>query len=215
MSSRRQQGKAEPRWGWSGFAPVAAVQLSASDIDLRALLPDHRSPIEEIVLALRDLGGRYQRYAHQDELGPTRAERMAVLRWLRNRLELLLSRLHGLPEDIRLRLSDQLALSAEPDIDNLQEYRSDVTAVQQICYHLQLMVNGEARKRLVVNLPPRTLKSFIVSVALPAWLTTRARSSLSCAQLPPMLAPNDLPFRNPEHRELFLSGLRLAAGETT
>jgi adenylate cyclase len=27
--------------------------------------------------------------------------------------------------------------------------------------------------------------------------------------------PNELPYRNPEHRELFLSGLRLAAGEET
>ena len=35
------------------------------------------------------------------------------------------------------------------------------------------MVTGEARKRLVLNLPPRTLKSFIVSVALPAWLLGR------------------------------------------
>jgi adenylate cyclase len=31
----------------------------------------------------------------------------------------------------------------------------------------------------------------------------------------PLLMPNDLPFRNPEDRELFLSGLRLAAGEAT
>jgi len=29
----------------------------------------------------------------------------------------------------------------------------------------------------------------------------------------PFLVPSILPFRNPEHRELFLSGLRLAAGE--
>jgi TolB-like protein len=29
----------------------------------------------------------------------------------------------------------------------------------------------------------------------------------------PQVMPNDLPFRNPEDRELFLSGLRLAAGE--
>src|SRR4029077_19359261 len=29
----------------------------------------------------------------------------------------------------------------------------------------------------------------------------------------PLLVPNDLPFRNPEDRELYLSGLRLAAGE--
>ena len=30
----------------------------------------------------------------------------------------------------------------------------------------------------------------------------------------PLLVPSDLPFRNPEDREFFLSGLRLAAGET-
>ena len=30
----------------------------------------------------------------------------------------------------------------------------------------------------------------------------------------PLVVPSDLPFRNPEDRELFLSGLRLAAGET-
>jgi adenylate cyclase len=29
----------------------------------------------------------------------------------------------------------------------------------------------------------------------------------------PQVVPSDLPWRNPEHRELFLSGLRLAAGE--
>ena len=29
----------------------------------------------------------------------------------------------------------------------------------------------------------------------------------------PSLMPSDLPLRNPEDRELFLSGLRLAAGE--
>jgi adenylate cyclase len=31
----------------------------------------------------------------------------------------------------------------------------------------------------------------------------------------PQVVPSDLPFRNPEDRELFLSGLRLAAGEAT
>jgi adenylate cyclase len=29
----------------------------------------------------------------------------------------------------------------------------------------------------------------------------------------PEVVPNDLPYRNPEDRELFLSGLRLAMGE--
>jgi TolB-like protein/class 3 adenylate cyclase len=31
----------------------------------------------------------------------------------------------------------------------------------------------------------------------------------------PLVVPNDLPFRNPEDRELYLSGLRLAAGEAS
>ena len=31
----------------------------------------------------------------------------------------------------------------------------------------------------------------------------------------PLLVPSDLPWRTPEDRELFLSGLRLAAGETS
>jgi adenylate cyclase len=31
----------------------------------------------------------------------------------------------------------------------------------------------------------------------------------------PVVVPSVIPYRNPEHRELFLSGLRLAAGETT
>ena len=42
--------------------------------------------------------------------------------------------------------------------------------IDTICYQVQQMVAGKARKRLVLNLPPRTLKSFLVSVALPAWL---------------------------------------------
>ena len=33
--------------------------------------------------------------------------------------------------------------------------------------------------------------------------------------LTPLVVPSDLPYRNPEDRELFLSGLRLAAGEET
>jgi hypothetical protein len=30
----------------------------------------------------------------------------------------------------------------------------------------------------------------------------------------PVVVPRVVPYRNPEHRELFLSGLRLAAGES-
>src|SRR5215831_10976773 len=45
--------------------------------------------------------------------------------------------------------------------------------IDAICHHIHKMVTGEVRKRFILNLPPRTLKSFIVSVALPAWLLGR------------------------------------------
>ncbi len=58
-----------------------------------------------------------------------------------------------------------------------------------ICYQVQQMVAGEARKRLILNLPPRTLKSFIVSVALPAWLLGRGPSTrIICASYSDELA---------------------------
>ena len=34
-------------------------------------------------------------------------------------------------------------------------------------------------------------------------------------EITPQVVPTDLPLRNPQDRELFLSGLRLAAGEKT
>jgi hypothetical protein len=45
--------------------------------------------------------------------------------------------------------------------------------IDTICYALQEMVMGGSRRRLVLNLPPRTLKSFITSISLPAWLLGR------------------------------------------
>jgi predicted phage terminase large subunit-like protein len=61
--------------------------------------------------------------------------------------------------------------------------------IDAICYRVQQMVTGTARKRLVVNLPPRTLKSYIVSVALPAWLLGREPSTrIICASYSDELA---------------------------
>ena len=45
--------------------------------------------------------------------------------------------------------------------------------IDAVCYCIQQMVTGQNRKRLVLNLPPRSLKSLVVSVCLPAWLLGR------------------------------------------
>ena len=132
MRARRRQETAQPRWGWSGAASHTAVPLSASDIDLETLLPGHQSPTEQI--ALCDLDGRYHRYLHQVELGPTRARRMAALRSLLDQLDLLLSQLNGLPKHLRLRISKQLGCNptpAERDIDIFQANCNDEEVVQQ------------------------------------------------------------------------------------
>src|ERR1700756_550308 len=96
-SNNVRQGTGKPRWGWSGVAPLTGPQLSASDIDLPSLLPGHQSSDTQIVLELCDLGARYWRYLHQDEFGPTRAERMAALRSLLEQFDVLMLRLHELP----------------------------------------------------------------------------------------------------------------------
>src|SRR6516164_609261 len=58
-----------------------------------------------------------------------------------------------------------------------------------VCHHLQMMVTGRTAKRLVLNQPPRSLKSFITSVALPAWLLGRNPSSrIICASYSEELA---------------------------
>lgn len=42
--------------------------------------------------------------------------------------------------------------------------------VEAVCWLLQEIVEGRQPNRLVLNQPPRSLKSFIISVCLPAWL---------------------------------------------
>src|SRR5262245_45908034 len=45
--------------------------------------------------------------------------------------------------------------------------------IDAVCYAIEQLVAGESEKRLVLNQPPRTLKSYIVSVCLPAWVLGR------------------------------------------
>ena len=54
--------------------------------------------------------------------------------------------------------------------------------IDALCVCIQQMVNGSGPGRLVVNLPPRSLKSFVISVAFPAWMLGRDPSChLICA----------------------------------
>jgi hypothetical protein len=92
MESRK--GTAESRWGWSG---VEIVRESSSAKDqLRSavdLLPYMVSSADQIVEQLLALGARYHRYLHQDEFGPKRAEQLAALRDVVQKLDLIIAQL--------------------------------------------------------------------------------------------------------------------------
>jgi predicted phage terminase large subunit-like protein len=54
--------------------------------------------------------------------------------------------------------------------------------IDAVCHQLQEMVMGRSRGRLVLNLPPRSLKSHKASVCLPAWILGRnSAAKIICA----------------------------------
>jgi hypothetical protein len=135
---KARRGTAEPRWGWSGVARVVAPHLSIAATErLLSVLPVHQTPVRQITAELRDFGGRYHRYLHQDEFGPRRAERTAALRSLRNQFRFLSLQLAGLPRYLRLELGEQLSQSAPRQLllavdAGFEAYSCDEQAVQQL-----------------------------------------------------------------------------------
>jgi hypothetical protein len=117
IAGKARRGTAEPRWVWSGVAPIIAPQLSTTTVKrLLTHLLSHRTPIKQIRSELRALGARYHRYLHQDEFGPSRAEQTAALRMLTTHFQLLSSQLAGLPRHLRLALCKHLAEAAPPEV---------------------------------------------------------------------------------------------------
>src|ERR1700739_1757398 len=54
--------------------------------------------------------------------------------------------------------------------------------IECVCYTVEQIVTGKTRGRLVLNLPPRQLKSYLVSTCLPAWgLGRNPGSRIICA----------------------------------
>jgi len=61
--------------------------------------------------------------------------------------------------------------------------------IDHVCYQIEQMVVGGSEPKLVLNQPPRTLKTFIVSVCLPAWMLGRNPSArILCASYSEELA---------------------------
>ena len=134
---RIQKNAASPRWGWSGVREIVPPLWSEAELRrVAGLLPSRQSSIENIVAELLAIGGRYHRNLHQDEFGPTRAERMQALRDLLVRLGVLSSRLEALPPQLQLLLSEGFlecrSAAGQLDLDPVAFYSADKTAIDVV-----------------------------------------------------------------------------------
>ena len=86
----------------------------ADDIleQILSLLPTQLLTSEDVKAQILDLGARYHRHLHQDEFGPTRAERMSALRTVLGQLEQLDSQLMKLPQHLALDLTSNSELQS-------------------------------------------------------------------------------------------------------
>jgi hypothetical protein len=132
--ARIRKNAARPRWGWSGVREIVPPLWSEAELRrVAGLLPSHQTSIENFVAELHVIGGRYHRNLHQDEFGPTRAERMQALRDLVVRLGVLSSRLEALPPQLQLLLSEGFlecrSAAGQLDLDPVAFYSADKTAI--------------------------------------------------------------------------------------
>src|SRR6266436_4214816 len=143
---RIEKNTASPRWGWSGVHKIVPPLWAEAALGAVAvLLPSRQSSIENIVAELLVIGSRYHRNLHQDEFGPTRAERMQALRDLVDRLEVLSSRLEALPQQLRLLVSERQTegrSAAGPiDVDPIASYSAD--KVRPLLWNLDSTTDGD------------------------------------------------------------------------
>jgi hypothetical protein len=107
---KKRRSSAKPRWGWSGGALIQPL-LDRKDM-VRSIverMPVRASKIDHLTQELLQLAGRYHRYLHQDEFGPTRAERLATLREVIEQIDALFAEIARLPRSLRWKISNHLA----------------------------------------------------------------------------------------------------------
>ena len=91
MIERAEQNRkfqTRPCWSWSGAEALNFSEQNKLE-PLIAILPAKQSSDEEILAFLVDLRAHFQRWLHQDELGPTRRQQTAALRALKKSLKTL------------------------------------------------------------------------------------------------------------------------------
>ena len=83
-----------------------------------ALLPFSVSSADQITEQLLAFGARYHRYLHQDKFGPKRAEQLAALRDIAQKLDLIIAQLAQLPDQAHEALFNCLASGRARDLNS-------------------------------------------------------------------------------------------------
>jgi hypothetical protein len=131
LDSRRRP---PPRRFWSGVAALGNLRDEGGAVARAvAMLPKTRAAPEDIVQFLLDLGARYHRYLHQDEYGPTRADRSAALVMLKKALDTLARHLSKLPPRLEHLLVSRLSeLSSDsPQEDEFAFFQEERESVER------------------------------------------------------------------------------------
>ncbi len=93
---------------------------------------------------------------------------------------------------------------------------SPLTAIGEAYFLMRQFDDAVSKLLLSIQESPGYLHSYRILAACYAHMGRFDEAQAIVARLravTPQVMPSDLPWRNPEHRELFLSGLRLAMGE--
>jgi hypothetical protein len=86
-SAHQPKSPTRPCWSWSGTEALDFAGPTHELEQLVAMLPEKKSSDDEILSFVVDLRARFQRWLHQDEFGPTRAQQTAALRALKKSLQ--------------------------------------------------------------------------------------------------------------------------------
>jgi hypothetical protein len=167
---------ATPRWGWSGVEVLSRPSLSDDQLTkIIELLPTKLLAREEIKMKIFALGARYHRYLHQDEFGPTRAERMSALRSVLAQLEQLELLISELPQQVAL---DLMRDSNEQPFRMLDCWRD--WTIEQICLAANLELSGRHAKHSAayLNLLERICITATVAIELVHSLDTSSEGEL-------------------------------------
>jgi hypothetical protein len=134
-AERQRKLQTTPCWSWSG---VDALNFSERTEDLErlaAMLPAKQSSDEQILAFLVYLRGRFARWLHQDELGPTRGQQTAALRALKKSIQTLQRQLaKGAPsqrEQLDAILGNRTD-SSVPTLERIYEAAADLERYLQV-----------------------------------------------------------------------------------